>query len=546
MIYDQTCPNIFYYMKNNVLKILGTLVHHLQKERGCASLFSESSGKIFEKETNDQFKKTDDIISEFSESLILWKSNRMISQITTEKLDSYVDNIKAMIRNRDDLKNFRYSATEIINYYTYKTISPLLDIMVKSAVFDKNNDPTNVSAYANLLSWKERTGRERAIGMRGFLSKSFNNKNFQERFQSLIAEQDSFRRTFLALVNSKYKKDIERILEEGSITKVEELHEIIEMDPDSKLLTSMTPEGWYEIMTDKIDTMQRIELSLIDTLSNSLEKISSEKPQDKSREKHSGKTNNSVELSQDDISLISKQNDFIKSLPFFSGISDEKLSEILNNSLVKEYKKGNLLFLEGEQAARLYIVLSGWVKLFKGTIAGDETILQMQSSGSTIGESAVFLNSAHPTSAQIAENAVLLAIPAPIIREQIRNSPELAMNMLMNMSRHSQSLIHHIESTRLKSATDRVGWFLLKLFLDKDYLTDAVELPYDKSMIASYLDMKPETFSRTLKHFKSNDFKIDNNTIILPDIRALCNFCDIDTALSCSRHGTPECDNPQC
>ena len=512
-------------MNNNFLQTLGTIAHNLQQERGCSSLYSESMGKKFTEECQKQFHETDKAIQTFYEELILWKDNNNISQVTAEKLDAYISNLESMQDNRESFLKLEFSATEIINYYTYKTISPLLDIMIKSAVFNRKNDPTNVSAYANLLYWKERTGRERAIGMRGFLSKNFNNQQFQERLQSLISEQESFRRTFLALVNDKYKPDIEKILQEKSITKVEELHEAIDADSDSKLLSAMSPENWYEIMTNKIDTMHKIEFSLTEKLSL----LDEDKPIDK----HQDSSN-------------SKQDEFIRSLPFFSGISEDKVSEILNNSLIKEYKKGNLLFLEGEQATRLYIVLSGWVKLFKGTIAGDETILQMHSSSSTIGESAVFLNSAHPTSAQIAENAVLLAIPAPIMREQIRNSPELAMNMLMNMSRHSQSLIHHIESTRLKSATDRVGWFLLKLFLDKDQLIDAVELPYDKSMIASYLDMKPETFSRTLKHFKNRDFKIENNTIILPDARALCNFCDIDTALSCSRHGTPECTNPQC
>ena len=47
-------------------------------------------------------------------------------------------------------------------------------------------------------------------------------------------------------------------------------------------------------------------------------------------------------------------------------------------------------------------------------------------------------------------------------------------------------------------------------------MPDMVELPYDKSLIASYLDMKPETFSRTLKKFKQKGFEIRKDAVILP------------------------------
>ena len=56
--------------------------------------------------------------------------------------------------------------------------------------------------------------------------------------------------------------------------------------------------------------------------------------------------------------------------------------------------------------------------------------------------------------------------------------------------------------------------------------------------------MKPETFSRTLKYFKKLNFKIEKDTIILPNMKALCGFCDIDIALSCKQHETKKCPNP--
>jgi CRP-like cAMP-binding protein len=161
-----------------------------------------------------------------------------------------------------------------------------------------------------------------------------------------------------------------------------------------------------------------------------------------------------------------------------------------------------------------------------------------------IAEASVFLSSAYPVSAQVVKTSVILTLPAPIMREKIKSNNELAISVLTGMSRHSQNLIQEYETIRLKPAGERVGWFLLKLLVDQGRIPDMVELPYDKSLIASYLDMKPETFSRSLKEFKNHGFQVRKDSVILPTVGSLCGFCDSDLARSCDRHATEACENP--
>ena len=165
--------------------------------------------------------------------------------------------------------------------------------------------------------------------------------------------------------------------------------------------------------------------------------------------------------------------------------------------------------------------------------------------GDTVVGSAVFLNAPYPLSAQIAETATLVSFPAATICQLIRNNNELAVNMLNNISLRSQLLIQQVEMVRLKSATERGGWFLLKTLMAQSesnkMAKNSIRLPYDKAMIASYLDMKPETFSRTLKRFRNQGFHVENDTIILPDAENLCGFCDKDIASVCARGNTADC-----
>lgn len=504
------------------LTIIGNLIHQFQKERGMQTLYLESSGDKYEKEVARQQKHTCEHLDVFKKECESWKASGYFKSSIMLKISLILKNIEHLDEYREKISELSIVSSKIINYYTYEIIAHLLDAVVEIAYFDKNTDPTKVTAYANFLYWKERAGRERAIGSRGFLLKIFSNKEFVERIESLIHEQESYKRTFLNLANEKQRLAFEEIMDNPSVEQVDKMNTQIEklLDPDA--IGEMSAEKWFELMTCKIDLMHQVELMLIEFLE---------------------KEEVSPHINKSPGSLTKQQYDFVCSLPFFSCFPDEILSDLLQHAQAKTYKKGKFLFLEGEHNTRFYIILNGWVKLFNGTEAGEEAILQMLSSGDILSESSVFLNSPHTFSSQIAEDAVLLSFPAPIIREYIRSNNEFAVNMLTNLSLRSQRLIHQVESTRLKSVDERVGWFLLKLTLNSDKYNGAVQLPYDKAMIASYLDMKPETLSRALKRFKEKGFKIENDTVIIPEITSLCVYCDVESKLQCSRDATNMCPN---
>jgi CRP-like cAMP-binding protein len=238
--------------------------------------------------------------------------------------------------------------------------------------------------------------------------------------------------------------------------------------------------------------------------------------------------------------------DTIKALPLFAGLDPASLNDILKYARITNHNKGALIFMQGEQASRFYIILEGWVKLFKGNVDGQESILQVLSTGDNLLETVIFNDTPLPVNAQAVDNVKLLSIPASMIREKLKNNHALAVNMLSTVSGRSQALISQFEQLTLKTVTQRVGWFLLKLFLESGDRTKNLKLPYDKSLIAGYLGMKPETFSRTLQTLKEQGIDVERSSISLPDVFALCDFCDSDLAVQCSRHNTPECPNPVC
>ncbi len=515
------------------LYILGDVVHVLQRERGCCAIFLYSEGKLFTERMQAQFTQTDQALKAFEEGFARWQSARTLKPSHLDKLNALLKACLTLSEWRAETVTGERPVADAIGHYSHHLIGPLLQAMVEIALATEGNNPTCVSAYNAFSQWKERIGLERAIGAKGFVGYSFHNQEFIERVSFLLSEQINYQNTYLALANQHQKQLVQTALEECSACmRLEELHDALRENPDSGVLYDLTPEAWFDLVSMKIDALYAVEKKLVDTLSG--------------QENTHDITTTSSSSEKETNNRFGEYDKLIGSLQLFSGLPEQNLQALLYHGQIREFNKGNLLFLEGEPANRLYIILKGWIKLFKGTASGEETILQMLSSGDAIMESAVFLNSMLPVSAQVVEDAMLLSIPAPVLREQIKKNNELAMNLLATMSHRSQGLIRQIENARLKSVDERIGWFLLKLLLEQGRISRYVELPYDKALIASYLDMKRETFSRALGRLKEKGFKVENDTVVAPSLDALCGFCDTDTAGQCALHKTSDCPNPQC
>lgn len=512
----------------DTLVALSHILHGMQNERGAATLFVGSGGSFYADRISATFLESDYGIKVLSSVMPGYKKNLTLDPDTLGKIDELLHTLGKFSELRDKILAQDITTSQIISTYSHEILGPILNLMIDMALNDPKNDTKNVSAFANFLHLKERIGRERALGIKGLLSHSFEDKEFIENFRFLISEQASYEKVFVALANEEQKSCYNRHMNDFSVIRMEEMHQLLENEKnDDQIEISVT--DWFELTTQKIDLMQKVEIELIDTLVRNAEEYGG---------LNSSKANQS--------SINKMQKDFIFTLPLFNGLAEQTSHEILHSASLRNFKKGSHLFLEGEASNILFIILEGWVKLYKGNSRGDETIVQMLTSGDMIAESAVFLNTPYPINAQVAKSAKILMIPANMIKNLLKLNNNLALNILNGMSIHSHMLIQGIETVRLKSATERVGWFLLKQLMGQDRLTDMVELPYDKSLIASYLDMKPETFSRTLQKFKARGFEISKNSIVLPEANALCGFCDTDAAAMCSKHGTADCPNPDC
>ena len=226
------------------------------------------------------------------------------------------------------------------------------------------------------------------------------------------------------------------------------------------------------------------------------------------------------------MTAISPQDrETVRRAPLFAAVTDAVLDDLLKDARVASYRRGQILFLRGDPAEKFYLLLEGWVKIFLDTPSGEQTVIEIMRGGETIAEAAIFLGMAYPASAEVADDARIVEFPAASFLARLRRDSELALTMLAALSKRLHYLIQHIEKVQTFSTPQRLAGFLLDL-TDRTTGEVVLRLPYDKSLVAARLGMKPESLSRALAKLRDIGVTTQGDTVRIADIVVLREFSE--------------------
>ncbi|PVB62365.1 Crp/Fnr family transcriptional regulator [Labrenzia sp. 011] len=218
---------------------------------------------------------------------------------------------------------------------------------------------------------------------------------------------------------------------------------------------------------------------------------------------------------------IARTSLLLKSFP-------EQIREmVLSMSSWSTYDRGKTLFLQGETAQAIHIVMDGWVKLYRISPNGGEAIVNVFTRGESFGEAVAFRGLAYPVSAEAVTSCEVMRIPSIALLEAMRKDPEIAVSMIASTFAHLHSLVSQLEQLKAQTGPQRVAEFLLEL-CDQEKGQCEVTLPYDKFLIAGRLGMKPESLSRSFARLKSAGVRVNRNHAEIDDIERLRTFSEED------------------
>lgn len=222
----------------------------------------------------------------------------------------------------------------------------------------------------------------------------------------------------------------------------------------------------------------------------------------------------------------------LKATTLFSDFSNDMLDEVLDHTILKECKKSQLLCLTGDKADYFYVIIHGLVKLFRETRDGHEAITAVLTSHDVFGRNTVIKDATLPYSAQAVTDTTLLMISADFMQYMTEHSHEydhFLSKFLQGGLDEAGQLGLEIEHLALMTSTERVGCYLLKLCGNQREGSISFDLPYEKSLVAGRLGMKPETFSRSLNQLSEIGVEVKNATVTIHNIAQLqariCGHC---------------------
>lgn len=207
-------------------------------------------------------------------------------------------------------------------------------------------------------------------------------------------------------------------------------------------------------------------------------------------------------------------------VPLFTGLIPDDMRKLLATSSIRRYPDQTTLFMEGEPAERFFIVMEGWVKLYRLCEDGHEVVISLVSPGESFAEAAIFDSNIYPVSAATIADTRLLVVGADTLIRELKANTDFTFNMLASMSRHLRRNITLLHQLSAMSSTERLADFLLGL-CNGAQGEAKLTLPMDKSLIAARLGMQPETFSRALAKLKSAGVQNCGADVIVKDVEQL-------------------------
>src|SRR5947207_10550516 len=126
----------------------------------------------------------------------------------------------------------------------------------------------------------------------------------------------------------------------------------------------------------------------------------------------------------------------------------------------KEFKRGDVLFNEGEVGKEMYVIQTGKVNITK-KVRDTEKILATLGAGEFLGEMAILNNKPRSAGAVMAEQGKLLVIDPRTFEAMIRGNVEIAVRLIKKLSDRLQEADEQIENLLLRDPASRVVHFLL-------------------------------------------------------------------------------------
>jgi CRP/FNR family transcriptional regulator len=150
------------------------------------------------------------------------------------------------------------------------------------------------------------------------------------------------------------------------------------------------------------------------------------------------------------------------SVPSFTGLDAETLEDLARAATQREYAPDQVVFVEGDPCAGLYVVQDGWLKSLKLSLSGREQVIRFVGPSEVFNEIGVFADAANQVSVVALEQATVWVIPRHTLLQLLDRRPQLARVVTQNLATRVLHLMALVEDLSLRTVEARLARVLLE------------------------------------------------------------------------------------
>ena len=195
----------------------------------------------------------------------------------------------------------------------------------------------------------------------------------------------------------------------------------------------------------------------------------------------------------------------LESGSIFKYLTPEEVEALNFEKDFRQYRRGDILYQEGNRISGFFCVHSGIIKVFKTGFDGKEQIIRFAKKGDIIAYSSVLSNELACTSAKVIEDCQVCFIPSEILISFIKTNPAYALELLKLACHELGEANSFITDIAQKTVRERLAEVLL--FLVNDFGLDNdnfLNISLTREELANIVGTATESVIRLLSEFKSD------------------------------------------
>ena len=205
--------------------------------------------------------------------------------------------------------------------------------------------------------------------------------------------------------------------------------------------------------------------------------------------------------------------------PMLRHLAPADQDRMISAGVERKLPSQQVLFHTGDRAEAVYILISGKLKLVRHTSQGKELLLHLVSPGESFAEAAMLGNGTYPATAVSLEPSVVFCWPRSRLIELLRNTPDLALGMVLSVSLWTHRLVTQLELLTQRRVEERLAIYLKgRSGGERLVAGHEIILREPRNLIAAQIGTVPEVLSRTFRRFEESGLvEITSNKVRILD-----------------------------